>query len=83
LALLALLIALGGLTVGCQEDFTEADVYRDLSPELETIGLTSAQRRNRSARTIDTNLRAFNDDLDHFLLFDRPARIVSGRPPVP
>lgn len=80
---LSFLISLSFLSLlaGCQSEqrITADSVRADMSPELETLALTPQQRLNRTARTIDTNLRQFNDDWDALWLLDRP-RAMSPMP---
>lgn len=52
---------------------TKQSVWADMSPELETLGLTHDQRITRKKRAIDTNLRQLNDDWDTLWLQDRPS----------
>ena len=79
IALLAVLILLGG----CSSDdgFTSRDARRNLSPAMDSMGLTKEQRKNRTAYTFDVNLRQLNDDVDMILLLDRPTYLT--RSPMP
>ncbi len=52
---------------------TKESVWADMSPEMETLSLTSDQRTTRKKRTFDTNLRQLNDDWDYLWLQDRPS----------
>ena len=75
------LAALGLSMTACQAPITGERVRADITPELETLTLTPEQHKNRYTRTIDTNLRAIWDDIDEFLLLDRPVRLSKW--PVP
>lgn len=85
------LVALLGLVLltpmgGCKnnknpETITARDVRGDMSPELQSIAFSREQRRNRVARTVDTNLRQTWDDIDRVLLLDRPLHL--SRYPIP
>jgi hypothetical protein len=67
--------------VGCNK-VTPGSVRDNYSPDLETTTLNAGQRKNRAARTLDLNVRQFNDDFDrHILMLDRPSRLT--RYPVP
>ncbi|MEM9882963.1 MAG: hypothetical protein AAF800_08610 [Planctomycetota bacterium] len=43
----------------------------DLTPELESAGMTREQVENRNARVIDNNFRSIWDDLARAMLLDR------------
>jgi hypothetical protein len=63
---------------GCNngpDRITADDVRDDMSPELQTMALTREQHKNQIARSIDTTLRQFWDDVDVVLLLDRPVRL--------
>ena len=76
-----LLAAAACSAVGCQKQVTAQQVRSDLSPELESIAMSSEQRKNNITRTIDTNLRQIWDDFDSALFLDRPMR--TSRYPIP
>ncbi|MBI1368038.1 MAG: hypothetical protein GC162_05225 [Planctomycetes bacterium] len=54
---------------------TANDVWWDMSPELESVAETHAERTTRHARMLDTNGRQVWDDLDRILLLDRPTHL--------
>lgn len=54
---------------------TLREVLQEMSPEFETVAYSHDQRIAQQARAIDTNLRGLNDDVDRFLLIDRPLRM--------
>lgn len=61
--------------VGCQKQITADGVRGDMSPGLNSIAESNQQRKNRHARTFDTNLRQIPDDIDTLLLLERPVRM--------
>ena len=67
-------LALCGCNASQQADrqITAEYVRNNMSPELESIAETPAQRANRHARVDNTNLRQIPDDIDMLLLRDRP-----------
>jgi hypothetical protein len=65
---------LGGCNNG-PDRITGDDIRDDMSPELQTLGMTREQHKNRTARSIDTTLRQVWDDIDMILLLDRPIRL--------
>ena len=69
-----LLVGMMFVAGGCRgEQQIDAKYARKhMSPELESIAHMAEQRKNRSARTHDTNLRQIWDDIDMWLLLDRP-----------
>jgi hypothetical protein len=80
--------AVVGLTLlmtagGCSDNknVTASDIRHHMSPELQSIAHTKEQRKNREARTMDTDLRQVWDDFDTLLLLDRPVRL--SRYPIP
>jgi len=75
------LAALGLSMTACQAPITGERVRRDITPELESLTLTPEQRKNKLTRTLDTNLRHIWDDIDEFMLLDRPSRLTKW--PVP
>ena len=75
-------LMLASLACGCSSDrVTAAGVRSNMSPELESVAMTSEQRKNVHARAIDTTMRQIWDDLDTLLLIDRPIRLT--RYPLP
>lgn len=68
---------------GCKDNkkVTASDVRSHMSPELQSITYTREQRRNRVARTVDTDLRQVWDDIDRVLMLDRPLHL--SRYPIP
>lgn len=82
IGLLAAVGLMSLLTLGCNDNkITASKVRGDMSPELESMAMTSEQRKNTHARAIDTTERQFWDDLDMILLLDKPVRLT--RYPVP
>jgi len=77
------LIACLVLTIGCstEEHFTSKIARKNVSPDLKTLSLTKEQQKNVHARSMDVNLRQFNEDADTLLLIDRPSMLT--RMPVP
>jgi hypothetical protein len=65
---------LGGCNKG-EKRVTADDVRRHMSPELQTMAMTREQHKNEIARSIDTTLRQFWDDVDMVLLLDHPIRL--------
>lgn len=53
---------------------TADEVRSNYSPERFTLGETDGQFKNRTSRTVDTNLSNFWDDLMSVMLLDRPSR---------
>ncbi|MEM6459613.1 MAG: hypothetical protein AAF710_09510 [Planctomycetota bacterium] len=47
----------------------------DLTPELESAGLSKEQIANRNARVVDNNLRSIWDDLARAMLLDRTSTL--------
>ena len=71
--LCALALGLGLSTIGgCSDKFTAKTARKNISPSLDTLSLTREQMKNRSARTMDINLRQLNEDVDRLLLLDQP-----------
>ncbi len=66
---------------GCSNKFTPEMARANVSPAQDTLALTREQMDNRYARTIDVNLRQFNEDVDMLLLLDRPSFL--SRTPMP
>lgn len=77
------LLVLGGglMAAGCQQPVTADRVRSNPTPELESISMSTEQRKNAHARTVDTNLRQLWDDFDSVLFLDRPLRL--SRYPIP
>jgi hypothetical protein len=76
-----LLVGAGLAATGCQQPVTAENVRSDLTPELQSVAMSSEQRKNNINRTIDTNLREVWDDFDAVLFLDRPLRM--SRYPIP
>lgn len=53
-----------------------AEIRSDLTPELEGLSRRAVDRQNDTALTLDTNGRAFNDDIDRALLLDKPTHLT-------
>ena len=72
-------------SVGCESQsnnrITAEDVWNDMSPELKSMAMTEAQRKNKKYRIDDTNMRQIWNDLDTLMLMDRPVRM--SKYPVP
>ncbi len=73
---------------GCQSSseyddgyITAEDVRADMSPELQSVSKTSEQRKNTTARALDTTMSQIHDDWDRIWFLDRP--IGMSRYPVP
>jgi len=60
------------LSLGACNRVTKKSVWKDMSPEMQTLSRTADQRTTRQKRSYDTNLRQLNDDWDMLLLQDRP-----------
>lgn len=72
----ALLVSAGGCSSAPETDRVTVDsLSRDLTPEMEGVGLSHDQRRNRHIRTVNTSMRQIWDDLDEILLLNRPSRM--------
>lgn len=70
------LVSLALFFVGCKsQGITAKSARKDMSPELKSIADMAEQRKNAHARTINTNKRQIWDDIDHFLLLDKPSRL--------
>jgi endonuclease/exonuclease/phosphatase (EEP) superfamily protein YafD len=48
---------------------------------MHTTNQRAHDRYNNYARTSDTNLRAFSEDIDHVFFLDRPTRLFHGVKP--
>ncbi|MCE9591515.1 MAG: hypothetical protein K8S99_13435 [Planctomycetes bacterium] len=66
---------------GCSNKITGDSVRGDMSPELGGLASTREQSKTTHAHSMDTTGRQFWDDVDKFLLIDRPLRL--SRYPVP
>ncbi len=53
----------------------------DPSPEMVALGRSDAEVDQDYAISTDENIRALIDDLDRFLLIDRPSRLTYGISP--
>lgn len=82
LALAAGLCAGSLLLTGCitGADARHAEFLSNPTPELDTFAESRAEMDNRVARTLDTNFRRFNHELDKVFFMDRPMR---GGYPIP
>lgn len=71
----AAVLSCGALLVGgCDANRTTAgDVRRDWSPELHSLTQHKEMHRTMRARTVDTNMRMVQDDLDKLLMLDSPS----------
>lgn len=68
-----LLIGMMLVVGGCGNKQIDAKYARKHpSPELQSIAHMAEQRKNRRARTHDTNLRQIWDDIDMILMVERP-----------
>ena len=70
-------ITLGLMLAGCSSTgvITAANVRANVSPELETIDMSSQQRANRWAKISDYRWRLLNADLDKILMMDKVPRM--------
>lgn len=70
-------ITLGLMLAGCSSSgmITADDVRADVSPELESIDMSSQQRANQWAKISDYRWRLLNSDLDKFLMMDKVPRM--------
>lgn len=77
-AVLLGLITCMALTIGCstEDHFTSKIARKNVSPDLKTLSLTKEQQKNVHARSMDVNLRQFNEDADTLLLIDRPSMLT-------
>ncbi|MEX0776976.1 MAG: hypothetical protein WD042_14820 [Phycisphaeraceae bacterium] len=80
---MATMVVGAALLAGCgsKDRITAEGVRANMSPELQSVGDTAQQRKNRQARAVDTTLRAIHDDWDYFWLIDRPTNL--SRYPIP
>ena len=53
----------------------------DPSPQMIALGRSDAEINQDHAISSDENIRALIDDLDRFLLIDRPSRLTPGISP--
>lgn len=61
---------------GCgNKEITASYARNNLSPELQSMAESKEQRKNRHARTFDTNLRQIPNDWDAIWLLERPVRL--------
>lgn len=67
-------LALPFMAGGCSSTSPDA-VRANMSPELESVAMSSEQRKNHHARVIDHTARQWHDDWDYLLLLDRPRRM--------
>ncbi len=67
------LMLLGGCS--SSQPITGQTVRDDMSPELDSMAMTSEQRKNANARAVDTTGRQIADDWDSFWLIKRPLRL--------
>jgi len=51
-------------------------IHHAMSPEMQTLGYTSAERWTRIARSKQTTDRHIGDDWDRFWLLDNPSRLT-------
>jgi len=79
----AALFVLPAVLVGCSSSGPRhagdiASIRWDPSPAMDTRAERNSDRLNYYARTKDTNLRAFSEDLDRAFFLDRPSRLTNG-----
>lgn len=79
-ALLACLLGVSSL-VGCADGGRLHSYRANPTPEMNTLGMTVEEEKNRDTMMMDTNLRAFNEDGARALLTDRPSRMTPRRIP--
>ncbi len=78
----ALLAASCLAAVGCSSQDSRLAAYRlNPTPELDTLHQRHDDIDNAMTVTIDTNLRAMNQNIGRVLLLDRPMRLT--REPMP
>jgi hypothetical protein len=70
-----LIVGLMFIAGGCSQKVTARSVRSNMTPELQSIAHMSEQRKNRTARTMHTNMRQIWDDLDAILMLERPVRL--------
>ena len=69
----AALVGAAMLVGGCGgSQVTPSTVRHNWSPELKTLAEGPQYHKTMNTRTIDTNLRAMEDDLTRAILFDDP-----------
>jgi len=51
------------------------------TPAMHTLARRASDRANTHARTIDTDLRSFNNDFDRVLHLNRPSRLHNNIKP--
>ncbi|MCX5662114.1 MAG: hypothetical protein NTW19_20755 [Planctomycetota bacterium] len=66
------LLSLGG----CSDRITAEGVRWNMSPELQGMANTPDQRKNTQARSMDTTMRQFNDDMDMVLMINKPSHLT-------
>lgn len=81
-ALIAACGAMGLSLTGCitGANSSHREFLANPTPDLDTYAESRAEMDNRTATTLDTNFRRFNDELDRLFFMDRPMR---GRYPIP
>lgn len=72
-----LVLTVAFMAGGCSSDrVTVDDIRWNMTPELKTTAMTSAQHKTRIARAVDHNLRQIWDDLDYIFLIDQPGHLT-------
>ena len=67
---------------GCaQNEITHLGVLLNMTPELESVADTPAQRQNKIARSLDHTMQQIWDDLDNLWLVNEPSKM--SRFPIP
>lgn len=79
---MSLVIGAGGCFAGCAQTREEA-IRADLTPELATLHQRQVDVDNATTLTFDENGRMFVEDLNRFLLINRPSRLTPEPIPRP
>lgn len=74
-------LMLASLLGGCSNKIDGNSVRKNMSPELQSIAMTSEQRKTTQAHAWDTTGRQVWDDLDKIFFMDHASRL--SRYPVP
>lgn len=62
---------------GTYSERAAAEIRSDVTPELDGLNRRRVDMDNDFAMSMDTNGRAFNDDLDKALFLNTPSRLTS------
>lgn len=77
---IACLSALASL-LGCSDGGRLWSYRNNPTPDMNTLGLTIEEEKNRDVMTWETNGRALNDDGARFWMNDRPSRLTPRQIP--